>query len=113
MSAELGYFTVPITDMKRGRAFYGALFGWEFAPDADDRYSHVGNIKLPGGLYAGGEGSSPQVWFKVTDIQSAVAKVRELGGHAEEPQQSATGWSTACRDDQGTHFNIWQPAPGL
>jgi predicted enzyme related to lactoylglutathione lyase len=53
------------------------------------------------------------VWFKVADIRAAVAQVRELGGSADEPQQSASGWSTACRDDQGTQFNLWQPAPGF
>ena len=113
MASELGYFTIPAADMKRARAFYGSLFGWEFAPDADDRYSHVGNVQLPGGLHGEGQGSSPQVWFKVPDIKAAVAKVRELGGHAEEPTQSATGWSTACRDNQGINFNIWEPAAGF
>ncbi len=111
MSGELGYFTIPVSDMKRGRAFFGTLFGWQFAPDADDRYAHIGNTAPPGGLHST-EGSSPQVWFKVDDIQAAVARVRQLGGQAEAPQESPSGWSTACRDDQGTHFNLWQPAPG-
>jgi hypothetical protein len=111
MSAELGYFTIPVADVPRARAFYGGLFGWQFAPDADDRYSHVANTTPPGGLHRS-DATSPQVWFKVADIQSAVAQVRTLGGHADQPQQSDHGWSAACRDDQGTHFNLWQPAPG-
>jgi predicted enzyme related to lactoylglutathione lyase len=52
------------------------------------------------------------VWFKVTDIHAAVARVRQLGGHADQLQQSPSGWSAPCRDDQGTLFNLWQPAPG-
>ena len=111
MSADLGYFTIPVADVVRGKAFYGGLFGWQFAPDATDRYAHVTNTTPPGGLNAG-QGSSPQVWFRVAYIQAAVARVRELGGQADEPQESPSGWSTACRDDQSTHFNLWQPAPG-
>ncbi|MBI1815378.1 MAG: VOC family protein [Deltaproteobacteria bacterium] len=111
MTGDLGYFTIPVTDVARGKRFYGGLFGWQFAPDADDRYAHISNTTPPGGLNAAAA-TSPQVWFKVTDIQAAVARVRELGGHADDPQESPSGWSAACGDDQGTHFNLWQPAPG-
>ena len=111
MSGKLGYFTIPVADVDRGRTFYGGLFGWEFAPDATAQYAHIVNTGPPGGLHASKE-STPQVWFKVPDIQAAAAHVRALGGHADEPQQSPSGWSATCRDDQGTHFNLWQPAPG-
>lgn len=111
MSGELGYFTIPVADMERGRAFYGMLFGWQFAPDANDAYAHVANTTPPGGLHCA-EGSTPQVWFRVGDIKAAVEQVRALGGQADEPQESPSGWSTSCRDDQGTHFNLWQAAPG-
>jgi predicted enzyme related to lactoylglutathione lyase len=111
MSGDLGYFTVPVADVKKARAFYGRLLGWQFAGDAGDDYAHVSNTTPPGGLHRDDE-RSPKVWFKVTDIRAAVAQVRELGGHAGEPQESPSGWSTACRDDQGTQFNLWQPAPG-
>ena len=111
MSGALRYFTVPVADVKRGRAFYGGLFGWQFAPDATDAYAHITNTTPPGGLH-GSSASSPQVWFTVDDIAAAVAKVRALGGHADQPQESPSGWNAACRDDQGTHFNLWQPAPG-
>jgi hypothetical protein len=109
---NLGYFTIPVRDIERGRTFYGGLFGWEFqAEGATDPYAHIGNATPPGGLHVN-DATSPQVWFKVDDITVAVATVRELGGHADEPQQSPSGWSAACRDDQGTSFNLWQPAPG-
>jgi predicted enzyme related to lactoylglutathione lyase len=110
MAGELGYFVIPVGDMTRGRAFWGGLFGWQFEPG--DRYAHVNNTHPPGGLNAQ-TGTSPEVWFKVADIKVAVVRVRELGGQADEPKKSDSGWSTACRDDQGTQFNIWEPAPGL
>jgi predicted enzyme related to lactoylglutathione lyase len=111
---NLGYFTIPVADLERGKAFYGALLGWKFeeANDANARYAHIGNTTPPGGLNAE-SGSSPRVWFRVEDIHAAVALVRKLGGHAGEPQQSPSGWNASCRDDQGTHIELWQPAPGF
>ena len=106
---ELGYFTIPVADLERGKAFYGGVFDWQFEPG--ESYAHIGNTKLPGGLHVG-DGSSPKVWFRVADIQAAMAHVRALGGHADEPQESASGWSADCRDDQGARFSLWQPAPG-
>lgn len=109
--SDLGYFTIPVADVERARRFYGGLFGWQFAADADERYAHVTNTTPPGGLNRG-EAAPPQVWFRVGDIRAAVARLRQLGGHAEEPQESPSGWSAACRDDQGSRFNLWQAAPG-
>jgi predicted enzyme related to lactoylglutathione lyase len=108
----LGYFTMPVADLGRGQAFYGGLFGWQFeAAPGEQRYAHIGNTTPPGGVSVG-EARVPQVWFRIDDIRAAVARVRALGGTAEEPQESPSGWSSACHDDQGTQFNLWQPAPG-
>jgi predicted enzyme related to lactoylglutathione lyase len=49
----------------------------------------------------------------VDDIAAAVTKVRALGGMAEEPTESKSGWGSRCRDDQGVAFDLWQPAPGF
>ncbi len=111
MAGDLGYFTIPVADMERGKAFYGGLFGWQFGPEANDQYAHVDNTAPPGGLHRS-DGSGPQVWFKVADIHAAVARVRALGGQADEPAESPSGWSAACRDDQGAPLNLWQPAAG-
>ena len=109
MTGELGYFALPVADLAKGRTFYGGLFGWQFAPG--ERYAHIENTKPPGGLTQVA-GDTVQVWFTVADIRAAIARVRQLGGHADEPQQSDSGWNADCRDDQGTRFNLWQPAPG-
>ena len=103
------YYTLPVADLEKGRAFYGGLFGWQFAAGA--QYAHIENTKPPGGLVRG-PGDAAQVWFRVDDIHAAVARVRALGGEAGAPSESASGWGADCRDDQGTRFSLWQPAPG-
>lgn len=110
MAGELGYFVIPVGNVERGKAFYGRLFGWQFEPG--ETYAHVKNTDPPGGLNQE-QGAHPRVWFRVDDIQAAVARVRELGGEAANPQRSDSGWSSDCRDDQGTYFSLWQPAPGF
>lgn len=110
MAGELGYFVIPVPDIERGKTFYGRLFGWQFEPG--DSSAHVADSDPPGGLNLE-EGSHPRVWFRVDDIEASVALVRELGGEATDPKESASGWSSNCSDDQGTYFALWQPAPGL
>ncbi len=112
MPTELGYFTIPVANIARAKTFYGELFGWRFAADADDRYAHVENTALPLGLVAQGPGSLANLYFRVDDIRATVACVRELGGEAEEPQASPSGMGSACRDDGGTAFSVWQAAAG-
>jgi uncharacterized glyoxalase superfamily protein PhnB len=112
-AGDLGYFTLGVPDVARGKAFYGALLGWRFEPDrvqGDITYSHVDDVRPPGGLLGGDDRLVG--YFRVADIRAAVAKVRELGGQAEEPSSSPSGWSVACRDDQGQPLHLWQPAEG-
>jgi uncharacterized protein len=109
MAGDLVYFVVPAGDAERAKAFYGDLFGWGFSPGNVPGGFNVEGSTPPGGLFGGGEGSSPQVYFSVDDIDAAVAKVRELGGEAGEPEEIASGFMAECRDDQGTAFNLWAP----
>ena len=108
---DLYYFTLPVHDLARAQAFFGAVLGWEFtAPQP----GHIANISAPPGGVAevGREASTrAQLWFVVDDIHAAVAKIRELGGSAEDPVQYDSGWSADCVDDQGTTFNLSVPAP--
>ena len=114
MPIEIGYFTLRVPDVDKGAAFYGALFGWTFDPSpATHDYRHVNNTALPGGLVGHDDDQIMRPYYRVPDIRAAIAKVRALGGTAEEPMQSKSGWGSLCRDDQGVPFNLWEPAPGF
>jgi predicted enzyme related to lactoylglutathione lyase len=110
MKGELVYFVVPVKDGERGRKFYGELLGWEFATGNVPGGFHITNVRPPGGMFGGGGGTHPQVYFQVDDIEAAVALVRELGGEAGDPEKIQSGYMSSCRDDQGTGFNLWAPA---
>ena len=70
------------------------------AEHSHDTYAHVGNTD-PGGGIVGDDGNAREAWFRVDDIHTAVEKVPRLGGEAPLPTKSGSGWSAACRDDQG------------
>ena len=59
---------------------------------------------------SGGDTShNPVVYFDTDDIDASIAKVKELGGSAEEKMPvPGMGWFVACKDDQGTAFSLWQ-----
>ena len=112
---EVGYYVLGISDIDRGMTFFGGLFGWRFAepgqsPDGE-RSVHVESSTVPFGL---SEGDRPFVspYFRVADLDAAAARVLELGGEVLEVQQSASGDSATCIDDQGTRFELWQPRDG-
>ena len=113
MAGELNHFYIPIADAERAKAFYGSVLGWEFQqrPDADGY--QVTNINPPGGIVSGRKGSTAHVYFRVADIQVAVASVRELGGTAAEPVEFTEGASSECLDDQGISFGLFQPSEGF
>lgn len=121
MAGEPSFFELGVADPERGRAFYGSLFGWAFEPGPTRRGFSIATGGLPGGLHGGDEGASVYLFFRVDDLDAAVARVRELGGTVEdlgeegqEDEESVArfGRFTLCRDDQGSAFGLHQPPPG-
>ena len=121
--ARPAYFTLAVHDVLQAQRFFGALLGWQFeqAPRADGSPSgHVTNTLFPFGLSPwstrpapAGEEPVARVWFGADDITTAIARVRAAGGRASEPQNSPSGVSADCFDDQGLPFGLHVPAPGF
>jgi uncharacterized glyoxalase superfamily protein PhnB len=106
---DLYYFTLPVSDLARAKRFFGGVLGWQFG---DAEQGHIENISAPpGGLNDKTTDSGVRLWFVVDDIHSAVARVRELGGRADDPVYYDSGWSADCTDDQGTVFSLSVPSP--
>lgn len=104
---DLYYFNIPVPDPERAAVFYREVFGW------DVQGGHIANISAPPGSvgnYDTVDQGGIRLWFVVEDIHASVDKVRALGGTAEEPTESESGWSAECRDDQGTLFCLSVPS---
>ena len=117
MNGEVSFFELGVGDIARARSFYGGLFDWEFVEEAGGATIETPNV--PGGIHPGDEGASPYLFFRVDDLDVALARVRELGGDTagwdssdDDPDQVARfGRFVMCKDDQGSRFGLHEP-PG-
>jgi PhnB protein len=104
---DLYYFTLPTPDLAKAQTFYGAVLGWTFD---DPNNGHIGNISAPPGSAHGAASGTTDLYFVVDDIRTAIVRVREMGGTAEEPVFHDSGAAATCIDDQGTRFFLSVPA---
>ena len=116
MAGELWFFELGVEDAERGRAFYERLFGWRFEPGPSGAGFAIATPTVPGGIHGSDRGSAPYVFFRVDDMEAALARVRELGGAVDEVDVEGDDESVArfgsfklCHDDQGSPFGLHQP----
>jgi predicted enzyme related to lactoylglutathione lyase len=111
MAGEMVHYEIHVKDGDAAQAFWGGLFGWEFGPPMEGMDYRMARIDdSSGAAIAGGdEKSHPHVYLTTDDIDASLAKVRELGGEAEDKVPvPSMGWFAACEDDQGVKFHLWQ-----
>ena len=99
MTGEPTFFEIGVVDAARARAFYGGLFGWRIEPVPSAGGYRISTPTISGGMHGGDDGASPLVFFGVVDLEAAMVRVRELGGHAE---------TLESRADQGSPFGLHQ-----
>jgi predicted enzyme related to lactoylglutathione lyase len=116
MPGKIVHFEVPSGDADRASTFYSGLFGYEIGASAmegfDYRMFQTGEDQ--GGAIMPSEtaGSGLIVYLDADDIDASVAKVRELGGSADDKQPVPThGWFASCKDTEGNSFSLWQNDP--
>lgn len=104
---ELSYVTYRVGDSTAFREFYGQVLHWTFDPgQIADGWEPVRCHPMAG--IAGGNATTATVpMWTVSDIESAVARVREAGGTViQEPLQQSYGLMAECADDQGGRFYL-------
>lgn len=116
-AGDVSYIYLALPDLARGRAFYGAVLGWTFAPGrVDPEANQVDEVIPQIGLWDGPQPGGRQVHgavlsYRVDDIDAARSAVHEHGGTAEEIRQEPYGRSAACVDDQGVEFYLHELPP--
>jgi hypothetical protein len=108
------HFELVATDADRASEFWNGLFGWNVGGTVMEGFDYR-MFELDGqsgAIYPAQEGQSPGtpiVYFDTGDIDASIAKVRELGGTADDKQPvPSTGWFSACKDTEGNAFHLWQ-----
>jgi uncharacterized protein len=103
-------------DFEGSKAFYAAVFGYEYADMSGDGFSYatfkvdgrdVGGI---GDLHAGVPANTPAAWrvyFGTADTDASVADVQANGGSViREPVDHPYGRMSTVADDQGAAFSL-------
>jgi hypothetical protein len=106
------HFEIPAADTAKAREFWGSLFVWEFEAYPGPSEYHMARVDERSGvaisnMEPGKRGT--RAYFDVDDINTGAARVRELGGEADEPMPvPSMGWFSTCRDPHGNEFGLWQ-----
>ena len=111
MAGQIVHFEIPAADVGRAKAFWGAVFGWEFGDSAMPGFPYY-LIEEGGAIYASDElvGKGPLVYYGTDDIDASIARVRDHGGEADEKQPIPhIGWFARCSDTEGNGFRLFQP----
>ena len=125
------HFEIYASDVAKAKAFYGGLFGWEFAqmPGAEEIHYHlaegpeiglgkgvtVGLLQRPDTPHAPGSAiRGGTMTFEVTDCDAAYAWALENGGAEALPPTDYPGIGRAAyvEDGQGNVVGMITPAQG-
>jgi len=116
MRAEnrIDYVEIPVTDLKKAREFFSALFGWSFQEWGDD-YLSFNDGRLDGGFRRAAEAAPSTgvlVVFFSEDIDRDLARVQELGATISQPIFAFPGGRRFhFVDPTGTEYAIWSARP--
>jgi predicted enzyme related to lactoylglutathione lyase len=112
MAGEMVHVEIPADDTGKGREFWAGLFGWQFQDYPGPFEYHMARLgEQQGGAITNMEPGKRglRVYFEVDDINGGAAKVKELGGEANDPQPVPNmGWFAVCKDGEGNEFGLWQ-----
>jgi len=113
MPGKLVHFEVPTRDTQQAKTFWSGVFGWEFGDSAmpDMEYYMVRTGEDQGGaVYPSDQaGDGLKIYFDTDHIDGSIAKVRELGGKADDKSPIPhVGWFAHCTDPDGNSFSLFQ-----
>jgi uncharacterized protein len=115
---NISWYDLSTPDLAVAKAFYGALFGWNFASGGPEvgfyTMCSVGSAPAAGmGTPMPGD-TSPTAWtvyFASSDAAATSASIKAAGGQVMvDPMQiSDQGTMVVASDPTGAVFGVWQP----
>lgn len=116
MPNPLCHFELMTTDPEKCKAFYGAVFDWQFDDASMPGYTLVNTGAEPSGGVFPKPAEAPMpcvnVYFHVSDIDAILASVTELGGRVLVPKTAIpnVGHFAMFADPEGIAIGIMRPA---
>jgi predicted enzyme related to lactoylglutathione lyase len=122
MEGRVFYMEFPSLDVDRATRFWNGVMGWNFGSGVfeqfDYRMAQIASDAAVAITPAVEQG--PNVYMETPDLESALERVKELGGAAGEirdipglltaelPSAALHGRFAGCKDSEGNMFHLWQ-----
>jgi predicted enzyme related to lactoylglutathione lyase len=116
MAGNIVHFEINAKDAGRAKRFYSSLFGWKYKDSEIPgiEYYLIEGVQPGGAINPLQQEPGPVVYFDTDDIDTSIAKVRDLGGKSDEKQAiPSQGWFAACVDTEGNKFSLFQNDPSV
>lgn len=122
MAEPVGYgrvtwWEIPVPDLEKSKAFYGAVFGWTFQNFGGTYEMIHAEGEMIGALDAtqqGSAGDGAALYFNVADMEDTLARVVASGGSVVTGRVEiggGMGWSALFRDPDGFRIGLWTGTP--
>jgi uncharacterized protein len=111
MGKRVVHVEFPAQDVERGRKFWEGVGGWSVNDAGMEgmQYLMWQEGDQGGAIYSMEGQSGSTIYLGSDDIDADLAKVKELGGEAEDKQPIPhIGWFSRCKDSEGNEFSLFQ-----
>ena len=114
---ELGFFSIPVLDLKIAQSFYTEVMGWDFK-DRDSDFAYIfANGGMIGSLELATEtsipsGRGPLLFFRAELLNKTLSYVTANGGRVIETQameEGARGYTAKVQDPSKNTIAFWAP----
>ncbi len=118
MPNKLAHFAIEATDVERAKAFYQAVFGWDFKPWGPPGFYLIEGAGIHGALQ--GRKSPPpegrkgfECTFAVYDLDKTIKAIEQAGGRINSDSVSipTVGELVGFTDTEGNNALIMQYKP--
>ena len=112
---KINYVEFPSTDIEATKAFFSAVFGWEFT-DYGSEYTAFSNQGIDGGFYRSNvtlstDNGSALIVFYSEDLEQTLSKIENAGGTIIKPIFSFPGGRRFhFGDPNGNEYAVWSDA---
>jgi uncharacterized protein len=111
MGKKIVHVEFPAQDLERGKKFWEGVGGWKIEDSGMPgmQYLMWQEGDQGGGVYSMEGMSGTTLYLGTDDMDGDIAKVRELGGEADDKQPiPKIGWFARCKDSEGNEFALYQ-----
>ena len=111
MGKRVVHVEFPAQDLERGKKFWEGVGGWNVQDSGMPgmQYLMWQEGDQGGGIYSMEGQSGTTLYLGSDDIDADIAKVKELGGQADDKQPiPKIGWFAGCTDSEGNKFSLFQ-----